>query len=152
MRSVTLGLGAIRVGTTLGPRALTVARSSRLDGCVILLVEDHDHTRDMLAECFETQGATVLAVADACSARAAVAQAKRVDLIVTDIAMPRESGVRMMMRMRAAGHLVKVPAIAISGQIRAEELVELEPALFQAVLTKPFDPFRLLAIARDLVS
>lgn len=129
-----------------------MGRSSRLDGRVVLLVEDHDDTREMLAECFETHGATVLSAPDAASARAALAQSQRVDLIVTDIAMPRESGIRMMMRMRSAGAFAKVPAIAISGQVRAEELVELEPALFQAVLTKPFDPFRLVAIASDLVS
>lgn len=118
---------------------------------MILLVEDHDDTRDMLTELLTAHGAMVLAAQDAASARVAAAQ-KSVDLIVTDIAMPRESGIRMMMRMRQAGHLAKVPAIAISGQVRIEELAELQPGLFQAVLSKPFDVSRLVAIANDLVA
>lgn len=122
-----------------------------LDGRVVLLVEDHEDTREMLAECLTTHGATVLTAPDAASARAVVAK-RPIDLIVTDIAMPRESGIRMMMRMRAAGHLVTVPAIAISGQIRTEDLAEFQPGLFQAVLAKPFDPWRLVAIATELVS
>lgn len=117
---------------------------------MILLVEDHEDTREMLVECLTACGATVLAAGDAVSARAA-ATARSIDLIVTDIAMPRESGIRMMMKMREAGHLQSVPAIAISGQVRTEELAELQPGLFQAVLSKPFDLGRLLAIANDLV-
>jgi len=127
-----------------------VGRTTRLDGRVVLLVEDHDDTRAMLSECFAANGATVLSAPDAASARAVVAQ-RPVDLIVTDIAMPRESGIRMMMRMRSAGHLASVPAIAISGQILTEDLAEFQPGLFQAVLAKPFDPWRLVAIASELV-
>ena len=97
--------------------------SERLEGRVILLVEDHEDTRDMLEQCFVVHGATVLTAEDAITARAAVAH-RSVDLIVTDIAMPRESGIRMMIRMRSAAHLASVPAIAISGEIRSDELRE----------------------------
>jgi CheY-like chemotaxis protein len=125
--------------------------SEDVEGRVVLLVEDHEDTRDMLTECLTACGATVLAASDAASARAAAA-ARTIDLIVTDIAMPRESGIRMMMRMRQAGHLQGVPAIAISGQVRTDELAELQPGLFQAVLSKPFDLGRLVAIANELVA
>lgn len=116
----------------------------------MLVVEDHEDMRDLISQYLASGGATVIGAANGASAREALAQ-NSVDLIVTDIAMPTESGIEMMERIRAADWLREVPAIAISGEIRTEELVRFRPSLFQAVLAKPFDPARLVAIARELV-
>lgn len=124
---------------------------SPLHGRTILVVEDHDDMRDLIEQYLTSGGATVVTATNGATARAALARST-VDLIVTDIAMPTESGIQMMERIRSAGILGEVPAIAISGEIRMEELAELRPSLFQALLAKPFDPARLVAIAAELVS
>jgi CheY-like chemotaxis protein len=122
-----------------------------LKGRVVVVVDDHADTRDMIAEVFEKHGATVLTAPDGPTGRAAIAE-RPVDLIVTDIAMPGETGIQMMTRVRAAEGMREIPAIAISGQIRSDELEQFRPALFQAVLAKPFDLDRLVAIAGELVA
>lgn len=122
-----------------------------LRGRVVLVVEDHDDMRDLIEQYLTSGGARVIGAADGASARA-VLRRSQVDLIVTDIAMPTESGIEMMEHVRAEGALRDVPAIAISGEIRTEELTRFRPSLFQAVLAKPFDPARLVAIAAELVA
>jgi len=107
--------------------------------------------RELIEQYLTSGGATVLTAANGAIARDTLAR-QSVDLIVTDIAMPTESGIQMMERIRAAGWLGDVPAIAISGEIRMDELSQFRPSLFQAVLAKPFDPARLVAIAAELVS
>lgn len=114
------------------------------------MVEDHEDMRDLIAQYLSSRGAHVIGAPDGTSAREVLAQ-RAVDLIVTDIAMPTESGIEMMERIRAAEWLREVPAIAISGEIRTDELVRFSPSLFQAILAKPFDPARLVAIATQLV-
>lgn len=121
-----------------------------LRGRTILVVEDHEDMRDLIAQYLAGGGATVIGAPDGASAREALAS-EPVDLIVTDIAMPTESGIEMMERIRAADWVREVPAIAISGEIRTDELVRFSPSLFQAILAKPFDPARLVAIAAQLV-
>ena len=121
-----------------------------LKGRTVLVVEDHDDMRDLISQYLESDGAQVIGAANGARAREALAHSV-VHLIVTDIAMPTESGIEMMERIRSAGWLREIPAIAISGEIRTEELVRFRPSLFQAVLAKPFDPARLVVIARDLV-
>lgn len=126
------------------------SRGAPLRGRTVLVVEDHDDMRELIEQYLTTGGATVISAANGAIAREALAS-RSVDLIVTDIAMPTESGIQMMERIRAAGWLSGVPAIAISGEIRMGELAQFRPSLFQAVLAKPFDPARLVAIAAELV-
>jgi CheY-like chemotaxis protein len=116
----------------------------------VLVVEDHDDTRELIAGHLGDHGAMVLMASDGPSARAVLAKTT-VDLIVTDISMPGETGIQMMNRVRAIAALVNVPAIAISGAIQPEELEDFRPALFQAVIAKPFDLQRLVAIASELI-
>lgn len=114
------------------------------------MVEDHEDMRTLIEEYFVSGGAMVTGAENGLRAREALVR-ERFDLIVTDIAMPTESGIEMMERIRAEGLLMHIPAIAISGQIRMDELEQFSPALFQAVLAKPFDPSRLVAIAIELM-
>ncbi len=123
---------------------------TRLRGRSILVVEDHEDMRTLIEEYFVSGGAMVTGAENGLRAREALVR-ERFDLIVTDIAMPTESGIEMMERIRAEGLLMHIPAIAISGQIRMDELEQFSPALFQAVLAKPFDPSRLVAIAIELM-
>src|SRR5690606_10599777 len=70
-----------------------------LDGISILLVEDHDDTRELLAELLRRAGA---AVAPAASAAVGYARFReeRPDVLVSDIAMAGEDGVSLLRRIR----------------------------------------------------
>lgn len=78
----------------------------------ILVVDDDDPVRVMLARLLRTQGYTVLQAAHASEARA-ILDGKRPDLVISDIVMPGESGIEL--RRGILERWPEIPVILISG-------------------------------------
>ena len=78
----------------------------------ILVVDDDDPVRVMLARLLRTHGFTVLQAAHAAEARA-ILEREQVDLVVSDIVMPGESGIEL--RRAILEQRPEVPFILISG-------------------------------------
>ncbi|GIW14393.1 MAG: hypothetical protein KatS3mg063_0246 [Tepidiforma sp.] len=78
----------------------------------ILVVDDDDPVRVMLARLLRTHGFTVLQAAHAAEARA-ILEREQVDLVVSDIVMPGESGIEL--RRAVLEQRPEVPFILISG-------------------------------------
>jgi len=117
----------------------------------VLLVEDDADSRLLLTRVLEYSGALVSAVG---SAREAMSTLEGItpDVLVTDIAMPREDGywlIRAVRRLPAAARS-GVPAVAITGH--ADHGPERTLAAgFQAHLGKPIDPWDLCRTIAGLV-
>ena len=106
----------------------------------LLIVDDDPHTRELLSEALEVRGADVLVRETAHDARSALAT-WHPDLVISDLAMPREDGYEFIRRVR---HLPpeqggRVPAIACTGNARAEDRTRAMRAGFDAVVAKPVD-------------
>lgn len=78
----------------------------------ILVVDDDDPVRVMLARLLRTHGYRVLQAAHAAEARAII-ESQPVDLVVSDIVMPGESGIEL--RRSLAERFPGLPVILISG-------------------------------------
>lgn len=78
----------------------------------ILVVDDDDPVRVMLARLLRTQGYQVLQAAHANEARALL-DAQRPDLVISDIVMPGESGIEL--RRSILERWPEIPVILISG-------------------------------------
>ena len=78
----------------------------------ILVVDDDDPVRVMLARLLRTQGYTVLQAAHAAEARA-ILDTKRPDLVISDIVMPGESGIEL--RRGILERWPELPVVLISG-------------------------------------
>ena len=96
-------------GLSLVPES-TRARTS--GSAAILVVDDDDPVRVMLARLLRTQGYAVSQAKDAETAREAL-DAQRPDLVISDIVMPGESGIEL--RRTIAGLWPELPVILISG-------------------------------------
>lgn len=96
-------------GLSLVPES-TRARTS--GAAAILVVDDDDPVRVMLARLLRTQGYAVSQAKDAETAREAL-DAQRPDLVISDIVMPGESGIEL--RRTIAGLWPELPVILISG-------------------------------------
>jgi signal transduction histidine kinase/DNA-binding response OmpR family regulator/plasmid maintenance system antidote protein VapI len=111
----------------------------------VLLVEDEEFIRETLAELLGAAGHTVLQAFDAASALAALA-AHPVDVMVTDVGLPKVSGIDL-----ARDALARHPGLAVifaTGDPGGPARAGLDPA---AVLLKPFAPEDLdLAVANAL--
>jgi signal transduction histidine kinase/ActR/RegA family two-component response regulator len=124
--------------------------SASLDGLRVLVVDDDEAGRHVIAAQLDNHGAFVLSAASAAAALD-ILQRDRVDVLLADIAMPDEDGYMLMRRIRAMEPLpfASIPAAAITAFARNEDKLNALQAGFQLHLTKPIDtPSLVSAVAR----
>jgi CheY-like chemotaxis protein len=121
---------------------------SREPSATILLVEDTDNLRNLLHRVLEGNGFTVLPAADGAEAlRLCQQHVGTMDLVVSDIVMPRVNGLELSERIRAARPETKFLFITGFGD-RFPELREwIEYGA--NILEKPFLPSELLRKVED---
>ena len=106
-----------------------------LAGVRVLVVEDHDDSRDLLKHVLEHVGALVVASP---SADQALTHLGQVDVVVTDVAMPGHDGFWLLREIQRRHR--SMPVIAVSGYSDLQERA-LREAAFARVLRKPIDPW-----------
>jgi CheY-like chemotaxis protein len=123
-----------------------------LADCRVLLVEDDDDTRTMLASVLLGHGAQVRACGSAAEALDATAQLAPT-LVISDIGMPGMDGYDFIraFRLREAAHGDgRVPAVALTAFARDEDRRRALAEGFQLHVAKPVQPAELVSIARSL--
>jgi CheY-like chemotaxis protein len=117
-----------------------------LDGLQVLVVEDDDDTREVLALGLTLYGADVVAVS---SAAAAIDElARRIpDVILSDIGLPDEDGLALIRRVRTLppSRGGRVPAVAVTAFTLGDDAEETTRAGFQRQFRKPVDTRELFA-------
>jgi CheY-like chemotaxis protein len=148
-------------GTTLKvylPRSLGEAEplAAAKPGCLqrggesVLLVEDNDDLRESVADILDQLGYRVRVAADGRQGLAALAQDRRVDLVISDVVMPGLSGQEMARRIRETQP--ELPILFISGYT---DNVVLRHGLLDGTfsfLEKPFTAERLGNKIREVLS
>jgi signal transduction histidine kinase/CheY-like chemotaxis protein len=123
-----------------------------LAGLKVLLVDDEADVREMMVSVLETCGATVLPAASAEAALEMMAgEARRIDVLLSDIAMPGQNGYDLIREVRAKAdkRLASVPAAAVTAAAGSEERQRALAAGFQMHIVKPLRPE---ALARAVAS
>src|SRR5207253_6030118 len=97
---------SLRPAINFSKRTPTLAMSAQtpprpLDGLMILVVDDHRDTVDMLREYLYSAGATVIG-ADGARAALAFAETHALDVVLVDIRMPGEDGHWFLRQLRAS--------------------------------------------------
>lgn len=112
----------------------------------IVLAEDHDDTRWLLADALRLDGHDVIEAGDGVELMDVLARSTGVDLVVADLRMPRVDGLEAFRRIRLTGSAV--PLLLMTAF--ATEPVHREASRSGAVgvLHKPFEipDFRTLAL------
>ena len=113
----------------------------------LVVVDDDDDTREMTAELLAAAGYAVRSFADGAAALHYLLSLRHLpNLVVTDIAMPRMDGDRLIEAMKADPRLSAIPLLVVSGTagIRSDGI---------PVLAKPVtEPALLAGIASALAS
>jgi signal transduction histidine kinase len=110
-----------------------------LDGMRVLVVDDDADARDMLLADLISCGAVALGAATAADAMTTLL-GRQVDVIVCDIGLPGIDGYEMMRRVRGmTGSLGRVPAIALTAYVGADDRERALDAGYQMHLPKPVD-------------
>jgi CheY-like chemotaxis protein len=105
---------------------------------VVLIVEDHDDTREMLTILLSSFGCHVVGAEDGERAMN-VAERSRPDLILLDIKMPRLDGLAVARLIRSHPSLNKVPIVAVTGYGTPQQHREVLRAGCNDCLVKPID-------------
>ena len=120
----------------------------QLDGLLVLVVEDQEDSRELLASRLEACGARV-ARCDSAVAALEVIASQPVDVIVADIGMPDIDGYELIRRLRASGK--QTPAIAVTAFARPADRQRAITAGYGAYCLKPVDTDYFLRMVATLV-
>lgn len=119
----------------------------------MLLVEDTDDTREMLALMFEMEGAVVVATASAAEALDALDR-QPFQVLVSDIGLPGMNGYDFMRKIRA--HEAQtgdfLPAVAVTAYTSEADRVKALGAGFQWHLPKPVAVDELVSVMTRLAA
>ena len=123
-----------------------------LAGVGVLVVDDQEDARDLVATVLERAGAAVTQ-ADCVSAALRQLSTAEFQVIVSDLGMPGEDGYVLLRRVRSSGtpRQREVPALALTAYARADDRDRALLAGFQAYAAKPIDPARLVRVVAGLV-
>lgn len=117
----------------------------------ILLIDDDDLLRSVLAKALGHAGHTVIQAADG-QQGVELARATSLDLVITDLIMPVQEGVETIMVLRR--ERPTLPVIAISGGLSNSKLyLEIAAKVgARRVLPKPFTPQELTAAIDEVLA
>ena len=115
----------------------------------VLLVDDEDGVREVAQVALEEAGYRVLAVAGGAAALAAVERGDRIDLLVTDLAMPEMGGRELAERLRR--HWPRLPVLFVSGHAPDGDPAAGLAAPAPGFLAKPFTGDQLVAAVRAVL-
>jgi len=116
----------------------------------ILVVDDSDDTREMMAKLLELESFTVVTAEDG-SAGLDTADAERPDLIITDVNMPVMNGIEMIRRLREQDGFASVPIMAITAYGNGVAKEALDAGANRAA-TKPIQFNALVVEIKELLS
>jgi two-component system, cell cycle response regulator DivK len=109
----------------------------------VLLVEDNEMNRDMLARRLQRKGYEVVIAVDG-SEGLAVAEREKPDLILMDMSLPEIDGWEATRRLKAADSTRHIPVIALTAHAFAEDRDKALRAGCDEFDTKPVELPRLL--------
>jgi CheY-like chemotaxis protein len=117
----------------------------------VLVVDDQEDARELVATILEESGAITVQADSVPTALGRLATEKP-DVIVSDLGMPGEDGYSLIRRIRASAPPGQrgLPALALSAYARAEDRDRAFAAGFQAYASKPIDPAQLVNVVADL--
>lgn len=127
---------------TIVPALSTTPRAevTRLDGLKVLVVDDHEDTRELLRIALTNAGADVRACGQSTDALATI-NTWKADCLVSDIGMPGEDGYALIKKVRALRKKNggRIPAIALTGFAGSDDKAKAISAGYQTHIPKPVD-------------
>ena len=126
--------------------------TGRLDGMRILLVEDNDINQEVAQYLLHHAGAMVETVGNGqLAVDALLADPLRCDVVLMDVQMPVLDGYDATMAIRAAGGaLARLPVVAMTANVMADDRRRAEAAGMNAHVAKPIDVEELIAVLNRL--
>ena len=130
-----------------GRNSLTTEQHS-LSGLRVLVVDDEQDTRELVAALVTTCGAEVVSVGSAAEALDRM-ERQRFDLLISDIGMPEINGYDLIATIRQLGeeHGGRTPAVALTAYAGIDDRKRALAAGYEMHMAKPFVATELISAA-----
>jgi two-component system cell cycle response regulator DivK len=104
----------------------------------IVLVEDNEKNMKLARDILTFKGHTVY---EATTGEAAVETATRElpDLVLMDIQLPGIDGIEALRRIRIDGQAARIPVVALTASVMADDRERFDKAGFDGFIAKPID-------------
>jgi CheY-like chemotaxis protein len=122
-----------------------------LRGARILVVDDDPDTLEVECALLESQGCKLTCVESVEAAVAAI-QKEPPDLVITDCAMPIQDGFDLIHRIKEHREFDAIPTLMVTAHADPELRERALHEGFDAFLTKPVDPARLVKVVEELIA
>lgn len=122
---------------------------STLKGLRVLVVDDSEDTTEMVQHLLQMSGASVN-IASSGTEALQLAQENQYDVVLSDISMPGMDGFEFLGKLRKLPGKEDLPAVALTGFGRPEDVQRAAREGFFAHLTKPFDIETLATLLQKL--
>ena len=119
---------------------------------LVLVAEDEDSVRQMVALALKAIGYETVAFADGAAAAEAIDGGTTPDAVLLDVRMPRMNGIDLVRHIRARTETATTPVVAMSAysdELQAREMID---AGANAFLAKPFTIEELRATMEAITS
>jgi two-component system, chemotaxis family, chemotaxis protein CheY len=116
----------------------------------ILTVDDSTSMRQMVKATLQSAGYDVVEAADGLEALA-WARENSVDLVISDVNMPRMDGITLIGELRALPTYRLIPMLMLTTESSQEKKMEGKRAGATGWIVKPFNPAQLLATLKRLL-
>ena len=117
----------------------------------ILTVDDSSTMRQMITFTLKGANFDVLEAGDGVEALE-VARGRKLDLIITDVNMPRMDGITLVQRLRALPEFRFTPILVLTTESDASMKQKGKEAGATGWIVKPFDPAKLVAAIRRVAA
>ena len=105
---------------------------------LILIIEDNEQNRRLARDLLQVNGYRTIE-AETAEEGITLARERAPDLVVMDIHLAGMSGIEALARLRAAPATRKIPVIAFTASVLAQDRSEIMAAGFDAFVSKPID-------------
>jgi CheY-like chemotaxis protein len=150
----TDGTAGTSVGAGPAPAAARRRRVSELTTPRVLVCDDTDSVRTLIAMNLELEGYEVVQAHDGLEALDILSDpsAPLPDVVTVDALMPRRDGWWTVSMIRTDPRLQHLPVVMVTASVQRHHRAQAEQASVDAFIAKPFDPDELVAIVGVLAS
>ncbi len=116
----------------------------------VLAVDDSVTMRQMVGYCLREAGYQVVEAVDGVDALAKL-QAHRIDLVITDLYMPRMDGIELIKQVRSLKSHRFTPILMLTTETQGGRKAEGQAAGATGWIVKPFEPQQLLKVIKRVL-
>ncbi|MDY6801853.1 MAG: response regulator [Bacteroidota bacterium] len=116
----------------------------------ILIVDDSESIREVVSFTLENEGYSVLVGDDGTDAMKFL-DGRQIDLVITDLHMPKMNGIELIKNIRAMDSYKRIPILFLTTESQAAKKMEAKEAGATGWIVKPFVPAKLIAALKKVL-